>query len=108
CTDAQSGGPMKAFSIRERSQTPTSNWLKPVRSVLGGLIAASLTTTSPAVTVSATAEITGSQAVAPAAHSAGVSEILKLVDAKVDAEVIKAYIHNSPVPYNPNAAEIIG
>jgi hypothetical protein len=45
---------------------------------------------------------------APAAiFSAGVADILKMVDAKVDAEVVKAYIQNSPIAYSPSAAEII-
>ena len=40
-------------------------------------------------------------------YSPGVADIVKLVDAKVDAEVIKTYIKNSPTAYNPNATEII-
>ena len=39
--------------------------------------------------------------------SAGVADILRMVDAKVDPGVIKAYIENSPVAYNLSAAEII-
>src|ERR1039458_8096993 len=45
---------------------------------------------------------------APAARcSPGVADIVKMVDAKVDAEVIKTYIKNSPTAYNPSANEII-
>ena len=45
---------------------------------------------------------------APAAGlSPGVADILKMVDAKVDPEVIKTYINNSPTAYNPSATEII-
>src|ERR1035441_1619223 len=40
-------------------------------------------------------------------YSPGVADIAKLVDAKVDAEVIKTYIKNSPTAYNPSATEII-
>src|SRR5262245_38810617 len=40
-------------------------------------------------------------------HSAGVDDILKMVDAKVDSSVVKEFIHNSPVAYNPTAQEII-
>src|SRR6266436_1159488 len=40
-------------------------------------------------------------------YSAGLYEILKMADAKVDPEVIKAYIKNSPIAYDPSAAEII-
>jgi hypothetical protein len=39
--------------------------------------------------------------------SAGVADILKMVNAKVDAEVIKTYINNSSTAYNPSATEII-
>src|SRR5262245_16524659 len=44
---------------------------------------------------------------AVAGFSAGIAEILKLADAKLDAEVIKAFIKNSPTPYDPTASEII-
>jgi len=45
---------------------------------------------------------------APAArYSPGVTDIIKMVDAKVDAEVIKTYIKNSPTAYYPSANEII-
>src|ERR1039458_8441463 len=45
---------------------------------------------------------------APAArYSPGVADIVKMVDAKVDAEVIKTYVKNSPTAYNPSANEII-
>ena len=47
------------------------------------------------------------QNAAAARFSAGVGDILKMVDAKVDAEVIKAYVKNSPTAYNPSATEII-
>jgi hypothetical protein len=42
-----------------------------------------------------------------AALSAGIEEILKMVDAGVSKEVIKAYVENSPIAYNPNAADLI-
>ena len=51
---------------------------------------------------------------APAAQNApvarfspGVADIVKMVDAKVDPEVIKTYIQHSPTAYNPSATEII-
>src|SRR5882672_7712333 len=40
-------------------------------------------------------------------YSQGLGDILKMVDAKVDATVITTYIKNSPTAYNPNANEII-
>jgi len=42
-----------------------------------------------------------------AKYSAGVDEILNMVQAGVSAEVIKAYIENSPVAYNLSATDII-
>jgi hypothetical protein len=41
-------------------------------------------------------------------YSPGVAEILKLANAKVDPNIIKAYVKNSPIPYNLSAGEIIG
>jgi hypothetical protein len=40
-------------------------------------------------------------------YSPGIADIAKMVDAKVDAEVIKTYVRNSPTAYNPSATEII-
>ena len=47
------------------------------------------------------------QTVSTPRYSPGVADIVKLADAKVDAQVIKTYIKNSPTAYNPNASEII-
>ncbi|MCX6928145.1 MAG: hypothetical protein NT154_33780, partial [Verrucomicrobia bacterium] len=45
---------------------------------------------------------------APAAtFSSGLADIVKMVDAKVDPEVIKTYIKSAPTAYNPSATEII-
>jgi hypothetical protein len=45
---------------------------------------------------------------APVARfSPGVADIVKMVDAKVDPEVVKTYIQNSSTAYNPSATEII-
>lgn len=47
-------------------------------------------------------------AAAPAPRfSPGVADIVKMVEAKVDPEVIKTYIKNSPTAFNPSATEII-
>ena len=52
--------------------------------------------------------LSGRQSARPAGtYSAGVTEIIKLLDAKVDAPVILAYIQSSPIPYNPDATELI-
>jgi uncharacterized membrane protein YgcG len=39
--------------------------------------------------------------------SESITEIIKLVDAKVSAAVIKAFIQNATMAYNPTAAELI-
>jgi hypothetical protein len=45
---------------------------------------------------------------APATRfSPGVADVVRMVDAKVDPEVIKTYVKNSPTAYNPSASEII-
>ena len=40
-------------------------------------------------------------------YSAGIADVLKMVDAGVSKDVIKTYIENSPVAYRPSADEII-
>jgi len=52
-------------------------------------------------------EATARQTAPTARYSPGVADIVKMVDAKVDAEVIKTYVKNSPTAYNPSATEII-
>jgi len=56
--------------------------------------------------VEANLDATRSSAPVPR-FSPGIPEILKMIDAKVDIEVIKAYIKNSLVAYNPQPSEII-
>ncbi len=43
----------------------------------------------------------------PGTYSPGITEVIRLLDAKVDVAVILAYIQNSPIPYNPEATELI-
>ena len=65
-------------------------------------LAATPTTTVPPLILS------GRQSDRPAGtYSTGIADIIKLLDAKVDAPVILAYIQNSPIPYNPEATELI-
>jgi len=65
-------------------------------------LAATPTTTVPPLILS------GRQSTRPAGtYSAGIAEIIKMLDAKVDAPVILAYIQNSPIPYNPDATELV-
>jgi hypothetical protein len=52
--------------------------------------------------------LSGRQSTRPAGtYSAGIADVIKMLDAKVDAPVILAYIQNSPIPYNPEATELI-
>jgi hypothetical protein len=52
--------------------------------------------------------LSGRQSARPAGtFSPGVTEIIKMLDAKVETEVLLAFIQNSPIPYNPDAAELI-
>ncbi len=52
--------------------------------------------------------LSGRQSARPSeTYSVGVTEIIELLDAKVDAQVILAYIQHSPIPYNPDAMELI-
>ena len=65
-------------------------------------LAATPTTTVPPLILS------GRQSARPAGtYSAGIADIIKLLDAKVDAPVLLAYIQNSAIPYNPEATELI-
>lgn len=43
----------------------------------------------------------------PGTYSPAIAEIVKMLDAKVDAQVILSFIQNSPIPYNPEATELI-
>jgi len=47
------------------------------------------------------------QPVAAMRYSPGVQEVLKMVDAKVDADVLRAFIRNSPAAYSLSADDII-
>ncbi len=73
--------------------------------LMGGL--ASVTFTPALALSSAPSSPSDSAQPAPASFSPGVREVLKMLDAKVDPAVIKAYIQNSNIPFNPTAAEII-
>jgi hypothetical protein len=43
----------------------------------------------------------------PGTYSAGIAEIIKMLAAEIGAQVILAYIQNSPIPYNPEATELV-
>src|SRR5690242_4630663 len=94
---------MKAFRLLENPGTRLTHGL------LFGLalvLAGSLSSTS-AVTVTANADVSVAAPTAVQYHSPGIAEVLQMVDAKVDLQVIRAYIKNSPVAYNPTASEIV-
>ncbi len=77
--------------------------------LVGGLLVA-VTLGGSTLAWSAQTNAPGRQTSAPAfalLTSPGLLEVLRLQDAKVDAEVIKAFIKNSSVAYNPSASEII-
>ena len=67
----------------------------------------------PALAVTPTTNVpplilSGRQSARPAGtYSAGIADIINLLDAKVDAPVLLAYIQNSAIPYNPEATELI-
>jgi hypothetical protein len=78
-----------------------------------------LVNTSPATTAVATTSPPADSAVPPlilsgrqsarppGTYSAGVTEIMRMLDAKVDEQVILAYIENSSMRYDPEATELI-
>jgi hypothetical protein len=52
--------------------------------------------------------LSGRQSDRPAGtFSPGVAEIIKMLDAQVDATVLLAFIQNSAIPYDPDATELI-
>jgi hypothetical protein len=52
--------------------------------------------------------LSGRQSARPAGtYSAGIADIIKMLDTKIAAQVISAYIQNSSIPYNPDAMELI-
>ena len=54
-----------------------------------------------------TAAATAETGAATPHFSPGVADVVKMVDAKIDSEVITAYINSSRIPYNPGVNEII-
>src|SRR5262245_33109561 len=51
--------------------------------------------------------LSGKQSNRPAGtYSPGVTEILKMLEARIDTQVILAYIRNSTIAYDPDAAEL--
>jgi len=63
--------------------------------------------TSVAVAAPGVTVYDGASPAAAAQFSPGTTDVLKMVDAKVDPGVIRAFVNNSPVPYNLRASEII-
>ena len=77
------------------------------------LIAGAVLLCAPVVSpaINAVAPVNPEAAAAPTAPGArfspGVADIVKMVEAKVDPEVIKTYVKSSSTAYNPSATEII-
>jgi uncharacterized membrane protein YgcG len=86
-----------------KTLTPQSPWF--IRLIPIALL--SVSTAMAGISTIAASDGPPDQAVARIQFSAGVSEILKMVDAKVEGSVILAYIESSPTAYNPSASEII-
>jgi hypothetical protein len=87
--------------------------IRRIKNLMAGIVGGCLVLgISAASTVVRAAQVAGGQdedaTPAPGVrYSPGVADLLKLVDAKVDAEVIKAYIKNSSTVFNPSAAEVV-
>ena|SRR5579862_651985 len=79
--------------------------------ILLNALAFGLAQQAPAVTPTTTPApliLSGRQSARPAGtYSAGIAEIIQMLDAKVDAQIVIAYIQNSSIPYNPEAMELI-
>src|ERR1700719_1888762 len=71
------------------------------------LLCATASATNASLTVNAVETNQDREANHVAHFSPGIPDILKMVDAKIDADVIKAYINSSRIAYNPNVNEII-
>ena len=104
---------MKATRQSENSKGRWTSQALAAGAFAAGMLALLAPVTSPAIN----AVPAPAAAVKPAAasqpggatlrYSAGIADILKMTDAKVDPEVIKAYVRNSPTAYSLSAAEII-
>jgi hypothetical protein len=86
----------------------TSSCVKHLRiHFLGGLaLVGALATATPVWAAATTSTSTTPYASVPQ-YSPGVGDVVRMINAKVDLEVVKAFIRSSPIPYNPSATEII-
>jgi uncharacterized membrane protein YgcG len=84
------GGPI-LWRVRAQEASPTAPSVNPGTVVVPGPIPANSTpSSSPTV-----------------AYSTGIVDVVRLVDAGVSPDIVKAYIQNSPVAYHPTADEVI-
>src|SRR5690349_2940934 len=76
-----------------------------------GVSANSESTTNLATNSSSSAApliLSGRQSAGQAStYSAGIAQIIKMLDAQMDAQVILSYVQNSLIAYNPSATELI-
>ena len=83
------------------------NWLARSGGIMGGLGVLTFPSAFAQSDSVKTVPAAGATAEASVSFSPGVRDVLKMMDAKVDPEVVRAYIKNSPIPFNPTASEII-
>jgi hypothetical protein len=91
-----------------KTHFPNTRWFRSWASIVilpGLLSSGSVFAAISAVTASEAPPQT--QVEARIQFSAGIPEILRMIDAKVEGSVILAYIDSSPTAYNPSASEII-
>ncbi|MEY2428048.1 MAG: hypothetical protein QOJ40_933 [Verrucomicrobiota bacterium] len=78
------------------------------RPLFAGLALTALFLCSPAkAEIRLTANATADATVNPPRFSPGIADVVRMVDAKIEADVIIAYINSSRIPYNPAVNEII-
>jgi hypothetical protein len=76
--------------------------------LFAGLALATLLFRSPAnAEIRLTANATADATVNAPRFSPGIADVVRMVDAKIEADVIIAYINSSRIPYNPGVNEII-
>src|SRR5256885_13075547 len=86
-----------------KTSIQTVNW----RLFAGLVLATLLSCASAKSEIRLTAAANTEAGVAAPRFSPGIGDVVKMVDAKIEADVIVAYINSSRTPYNPSVNEII-
>src|SRR5215831_14271044 len=104
---------MKSGSRALSSKKPDQIWLASGLSVAVAFCvvvearADAATTDTTSKTVVAPLIISGNSSASDnAQNSALIAEIIRLLDAKADASVVKSYIQNAPMAFSPTASEL--